>query len=25
MRRHILQEGLRMGIRLNIPDDHLGS
>ena len=25
MRRHILQEGLRMGIHLNIPDDHLGS
>ena len=25
MRRHIRQEGLRMGIRLNIPDDHLGS
>ena len=25
MRRHNLQEGLRMGIRLNIPDDHLGS
>ncbi|WP_397457916.1 FadR/GntR family transcriptional regulator [Pseudomonas asplenii] len=25
MRRHILQEGLRMGIELTIPDDHLGS
>nr|WP_222933694.1 MULTISPECIES: FCD domain-containing protein [Pseudomonas] len=25
MRRHILQEGQRMGIELNIPDDHLGS
>ncbi|KAF1027573.1 MAG: Pyruvate dehydrogenase complex repressor [Pseudomonas sp.] len=25
MRRHILQEGLRMGIALTIPDDHLGS
>ncbi|MCU7651076.1 FadR/GntR family transcriptional regulator [Pseudomonas piscis] len=24
MRRHILQEGQRMGIELNIPDDHLG-
>ncbi|MHC6224927.1 FadR/GntR family transcriptional regulator [Pseudomonas sp. X10] len=24
MRRHILQEGLRMGIELNIPDDHPG-
>jgi GntR family transcriptional repressor for pyruvate dehydrogenase complex len=25
MRKHILQEGLRMSIRLTIPDDHLGS
>ncbi|MCO7570772.1 FCD domain-containing protein [Pseudomonas chlororaphis] len=25
MRRHILQEGQRMGIELNIPDDHLGA
>lgn len=25
MRRHILQEGQRMGIELNIPDDHLGN
>ncbi|WP_273824844.1 FadR/GntR family transcriptional regulator [Pseudomonas asplenii] len=25
MRRHILQEGLRMGIELTIPDDHPGS
>ncbi|MBV6752815.1 FCD domain-containing protein [Pseudomonas chlororaphis] len=25
MRRHILQEGRRMGIELTIPDDHLGS
>ncbi|QXI29338.1 FadR/GntR family transcriptional regulator [Pseudomonas vanderleydeniana] len=25
MRRHILQEGLRMGVELTIPDDHLGS
>ncbi|SDS13762.1 transcriptional regulator, GntR family [Pseudomonas asplenii] len=25
MRRHILQESLRMGIELTIPDDHLGS
>ncbi|MCE6980805.1 FadR family transcriptional regulator [Pseudomonas frederiksbergensis] len=25
MRRHILREGQRMGIELNIPDDHLGS
>lgn len=25
MRRHILQEGLRMGIALTIPDDHPGS
>jgi len=25
MRRHILREGLRMGIELNIPDDHLGT
>lgn len=24
MRRHILQEGLRMGIELNIPDEHPG-
>jgi len=24
MRRHILQEGLRMGMELNIPDDHPG-
>ena len=24
MRRHILQEGQRMGIELNIPDDNLG-
>ena len=23
MRRHILREGQRMGIELNIPDDHL--
>ncbi|WDG82052.1 FadR/GntR family transcriptional regulator [Pseudomonas chlororaphis] len=25
MRRHILKEGQRMGIELNIPDDHLGN
>ena len=25
MRRHILREGQRMGIELNIPDDNLGS
>ena len=25
MRRHILNEGQRMGTALNIPDDHLGS
>ncbi|UVJ45589.1 FadR family transcriptional regulator [Pseudomonas sp. LS1212] len=25
MRKHILQEGLRMGITLNIPDDNLGN
>jgi GntR family transcriptional repressor for pyruvate dehydrogenase complex len=25
MRRHILREGKRMGIELNIPDDNLGS
>ncbi|MBV4456561.1 FadR family transcriptional regulator [Pseudomonas sp. COR58] len=25
MRRHILREGRRMGIELNIPDDHLGN
>lgn len=25
MRRHILREGQRMGIELNIPDDHLGN
>ena len=25
MRRHILQEGLRMGIELTIPDEHPGN
>jgi len=25
MRRHILREGQRMGIELNIPDDNLGT